>query len=255
MSYILDALKKAERERGIAQVPTLTTVHDTKMTIPHSGQWIFAGACLACLVAIVWIGIALLRTTVKPVSSSIDAGNNGRTPGQSSTPVTTPPQSSPEAIVPAKAGTALSAPVVSTGVPLTDASPNNLAAKKTATEDNPIFAPGELPRQPEIPAPLKNTSVHPQSALNKATPATTEQTPQSDASQSSPISFQESMATMNMTILMYAEAKSERIVFVNDRKYMEGDYIDGRYLLESITPEGAVLSYRGERLTLRPRAK
>ena len=69
------------------------------------------------------------------------------------------------------------------------------------------------------------------------------------------MSFHEAMATMNMTILMYAEAGSERMVFINDRKYTEGDYVDGRFLLESITPEGAVLSYEGERITLRPKSK
>ena len=38
MSYILDALKKAERERGIAKVPTLTTVHDIYER-PRNHSW------------------------------------------------------------------------------------------------------------------------------------------------------------------------------------------------------------------------
>ena len=56
---------------------------------------------------------------------------------------------------------------------------------------------------------------------------------------------------MKITVLLYEEARSERMVFINDRKYVEGDYVDGRYLLESITPDGVVLSYQGERATLR----
>ena len=42
MSYILDALKKAEQERGIAQVPTLSTVHEVAPG-PRIRQWIIPG--------------------------------------------------------------------------------------------------------------------------------------------------------------------------------------------------------------------
>ena len=45
------------------------------------------------------------------------------------------------------------------------------------------------------------------------------------------------------------------MVFINDRKYQEGDYVEGRYLLEKITPEGAVLGYQGERVLLKSRSK
>jgi hypothetical protein len=60
---------------------------------------------------------------------------------------------------------------------------------------------------------------------------------------------------MSMTVLFYAENKAERLVFINGRRYAEGDLVEGQYLLESITLEGAVLSYEGERALLRPRPK
>jgi len=42
MSYILDALKKAERERGIRRVPTLMTVHDGQ-EVQRNRLWAIAG--------------------------------------------------------------------------------------------------------------------------------------------------------------------------------------------------------------------
>jgi hypothetical protein len=45
------------------------------------------------------------------------------------------------------------------------------------------------------------------------------------------------------------------MVFINGRKYVEGDYVEDKYYLESITLDGAVLTYQNERVLLKPRAK
>ncbi len=57
---------------------------------------------------------------------------------------------------------------------------------------------------------------------------------------------------MTLNVLVYTEAAAERMVTINGKKYVQGDYIDGRYLVENITREGAVLSYHGERALLHP---
>ena len=54
MSYILDALKKAERERGLNKVPTLPTVHDIDEK-PAGRIWFYSTAALAILVVAVGI--------------------------------------------------------------------------------------------------------------------------------------------------------------------------------------------------------
>ncbi len=64
--------------------------------------------------------------------------------------------------------------------------------------------------------------------------------------------LREAMAKMTLNILVVEEAESQRKVYINGRKYVKGDLVDGLYLIESITPEGAVLSYQGERALLRP---
>ena len=60
---------------------------------------------------------------------------------------------------------------------------------------------------------------------------------------------------MTISILMYAEAEAERRVYINGRKYVEGDYVDDLYLVEKITLEGVVLNYQGERALLRTGSK
>ena len=70
-----------------------------------------------------------------------------------------------------------------------------------------------------------------------------------------PVTLKEVLNEMTLSILLYDEDKAERMVFINGRKYVEGDLVESAYLLENITLEGAVLSYRGERALLRPKAK
>ena len=43
----------------------------------------------------------------------------------------------------------------------------------------------------------------------------------------------------------------ERLVYINGKKYVRGDYVDGLYLVESIAPEGVWLRYGGQRQLLR----
>ena len=75
--------------------------------------------------------------------------------------------------------------------------------------------------------------------------------PASHSVGSNALSLREAIDKMTISVLMYSEAKAERRAYINGRKYVEGDYVDGRYLVESITLEGVALSYEGERALLR----
>jgi hypothetical protein len=56
---------------------------------------------------------------------------------------------------------------------------------------------------------------------------------------------------LRLEVFVYAERPEDRLVFINSRKYVEGQQVDGGYLLEAITPEGALLSQDGQRFLLR----
>jgi hypothetical protein len=57
---------------------------------------------------------------------------------------------------------------------------------------------------------------------------------------------------MTLDVLVYSEREAERLVFISGRKYVQGQLVGDRVLLEAITREGALLSYQGER-PCRPR--
>jgi hypothetical protein len=121
-------------------------------------------------------------------------------------------------------------------------------------EKKPAAASRET-QPPENTPPISRSLNQPQTGFGSLPPPAAEGTPAAGEPPQKPLSLREAIANMNMTILLYSEAKAERMVFINDKKYLEGDYVEGRYLLESITPDGAVLSYQGERAVLRSKAK
>ena len=60
------------------------------------------------------------------------------------------------------------------------------------------------------------------------------------------------LSKLKLTVHVYAESPADRLVFIDGRKYVPGDRIDGKALLEDITQDGAVVSFEGRRALLRP---
>ena len=50
-----------------------------------------------------------------------------------------------------------------------------------------------------------------------------------------------------------AEDETRRFVFINGRKYVEGDTLDSGAQVERITRDGAILRHHGQMVVLRPR--
>ena len=63
--------------------------------------------------------------------------------------------------------------------------------------------------------------------------------------------MRDAVAKLKLQMVVYSEVPAERLVFINDQKYLEGSAIDGNLRVESITPDGAVLTYQGTRFVLR----
>ena len=49
---------------------------------------------------------------------------------------------------------------------------------------------------------------------------------------------------LTLDVLVYSEVPAERLVFINGRKYVEGQAVNGDAVVEQITPDGAVLRRR-----------
>jgi hypothetical protein len=53
-------------------------------------------------------------------------------------------------------------------------------------------------------------------------------------------------------VLLYGATAADRMVFINGRKYVEGQHVGGDVVVERITAEGAVLAHEGRRFLLTP---
>src|SRR5262245_52789323 len=106
MSYILDALKKAERERHSAKIPTLETVHRMRWERRHpQWMWIAALVVLVNTALLIWF----LRPESMPRSSS--SSSAARAPAPAAVPAPPPPVDRPSPAAPAVATTAPVEPV------------------------------------------------------------------------------------------------------------------------------------------------
>jgi general secretion pathway protein B len=248
MSYILDALKKAERERGISKVPTLETVHDSQ-SVPQIRRWIIPGLFILCAAVILWLLLFPLRSKKDPASLHT---------AESVVPVQ---QSVAKEIAPASAK---AAPAVITQTE-TPAPAKPVTSQETPAQKTPVAViPAPPPAQAvdSRPAPAAKTPEPAQEPVGgggnpevkvRPSSATQEKPPiqEKPLNQENPLPIRAAIASMTMTIHSFSDVQAERFVFINGKKYSEGDYVDGYYRIESITPEGAVLSYEGIRATLR----
>ena len=66
-----------------------------------------------------------------------------------------------------------------------------------------------------------------------------------------PVAPGEPMPKLRLEVLVYSELPAERMVFINGRKYREGDMVADRARIETIQQDGVVLNEAGRRFTLR----
>jgi hypothetical protein len=55
---------------------------------------------------------------------------------------------------------------------------------------------------------------------------------------------------LQIQVVVYSEVPAQRMVFIDGRRYAEGEKIDPETVVERITPDGAVVTRRGQRFAL-----
>jgi general secretion pathway protein B len=113
--------------------------------------------------------------------------------------------------------------------------------------------PGATPPGPAGPprlavgAPLSGSASPPAGAATVAPPAAST----SPAATSPPSPTAGAVqGGLRLDVHVYSERPADRMVFINNRKYVEGQPVEGGLLLQEITPEGAVLTSGGQRIFL-----
>jgi general secretion pathway protein B len=257
MSYILDALKKAEKERGIARVPTLATVHESRSVQRHR-LWIIAGAILLSIAAIIWFFLpsSKIVTQQQTISQKGTESNNGAalpsTEAGEASKLVKYPQSANEAPESKSITPAADAPSSKPGLPAYEAvMRKSVESGRTSSSSGKAVAVSQESEEDSS----ASEDLSPQSQSEMDDSAANAPALNQNPIETRPASFREAADKMTLNIHVYSEAKEERLVFIDGKKYLEGDYVGGQYLLEEITPEGAVLSHEGEKAILRPGRK
>jgi len=258
MSYILDALKKAERERRRVQVPTLSTLHPTDpVARRHVWPWAVAGALLVnagLLVVLFWIPLMPPRPRTEP----------GARP-ETTAPVAVPDWPVPQTKQPAGAEprpvekTILKVPKASEeAAPPRQKTPvARMPAERQSPPERPAearvtVAPEAAPAEVTSPALRASQPARPGPAPPSAEVRLPVQAAPTQPSRESPAGLRDAFAGMRLDALVYSEVAAERMVFINGGKYLQGQVVDGKYVVEGITPDGAILTYQGQRFLLKP---
>jgi general secretion pathway protein B len=231
MSYILDALKKADQERAAGNVPDLETVHLQEPTVRKHYRWFWI---LAALFIFNGVLVALLATRH-------DAGD---APGSSSTrderisasPDTIRPQPPVErASVVRKAPL----PVVRTE-PQVQERPRAAATRPVSPRVQPKTVQ-DLPAAPPV-AVAQPSPVAVQPPVTST--ASAGRLPEWDELS---LDFRSGFSMPHMDVHVYDTDPSRRFVLVDLQKFREGDRLPNGAVIEKILPDGLQLSYQGTR--------
>lgn len=267
MSYILEALKKADRERMVGHVPDLEVVHTASAPIRRSYRWYWLLGVLLVINGLLVAGLMLrendsaepaseVATPVAPapapaqVPERVATAPAVATPRPAPVPAAPAPrqlpwkaryqpparQPEPAASVAAEAAPPASAPPATSGggrvvfmeEPLTD-EPEPVGVEAPATSLPVIGATGQAQKQ---------TTARSESVL-----------PDWD---DLPLEFRSSFEVPHIDVHVYDTDPRQRFILVNLIKYRPGDRLESGALLEQITPDGVQLLFRGKRFIYRP---
>jgi hypothetical protein len=246
MSYILDALKKAAEQRG-ESVPGFRRLATT-LPAPQDRRraWTHGGIVVACVIAAGATAFVALRSApVGPVVVATTAPEVTHVPAEAPrTPAVAPP--APRVAAPL-APRAVAPPT-----------PRVVVAPPAPRVAAPPAPPVEAPPAPRVVAPLLSIPpvAEPPRAVPARRPPSVVVAPPSVATpapmpSAPPLPATTGEAKLKLEVLVYSDVASERMVFINGRKYVQGDTVAERARIEEIQADGVVLSEQGHRFTLR----
>lgn len=247
MSFILDALKKSENERQRQAGPSLGDVQVIRRRTERP-WWAFAVGALLALNLLVLVVVLMRNGDAKPTAAPVQQQQ-----------VAPAPQPQPYAAPAPPPAQAYQTPAPTPGHFATDPSVRSLADEAGGYEDpyrtepaNPTLAgAAAVPEGPPKVRRIEPPAVTPLPAEThaKATapaPADFEVLPSANDLAASGTNLPE----LHLDIHVHSQKAAERFVFVNMRKYQEGETLKEGPTVERITAEGVILNQRGLRFLL-----
>ncbi len=214
MSFILDALKKAESERSRHNGPVLMDVRiaSGRQGLP-TWAWVLGCLLLANLLVVVLAWLLLRK------------------------PATAPPVAAAAASVAQPAAAAATIPVAAPGPAVTAPLPAAAALPTTPT----------TPTTPIMPAtPVQSVATPPVATPLPAPQPVAENLPTMQEVVASGVT----LPAMQLNLHVYDDVPAGRYVLLNGRRLREGDELSDGIRVERITPRGVVLNASGRRFLL-----
>jgi len=252
MSYILEALKRAEAERGRvtdAAQPQQDTDRPRAADVRggvralQAGWWIAMAVALACLGAwLAWMAIAGLAKSTDHPPPTTPLTNNPPPLQEMKTaavavPATDPapilmPQHAPQRNAPLRPAASLAA----------------TAERGTSEGATSILVPSssENPTVKTRPVPALALSIEPPPPRTTTAPSVTPAS--GSVAVSSPASSP--VPALQVTGVTYSDNPAHRMLIINGKVVLEGQDIEAGLTLEAITPRSAVVNQRGNRFNI-----
>jgi len=265
MSYILEALRKAERERTLGQPPRIGDVAQaqTPQGEPRSVTPWIATVALLVLVLTLLLFLLLRGQPVSAPVTSVPAAAPQPLAQQGLAPIPAPAASSAPAPQPSPSPSAENALAddaeVSTLDDLVDRPPPVIAAAPTVIGAS--LSPPSLPT-----APVSTEPEPPIAALNAGgTVASTRLAPAPQVRRMAldpapetgltrlgdmPASYRASFPNIRVDVHVYDPQPNKRFVLINGRRYREGDMLSEGPKLVEIRAQGLVMDSQGQRVLL-----
>jgi general secretion pathway protein B len=246
MSYILDALRRAEVERQRGKVPVLHAVHDGAVTVgavPDGDRRVVLPAGLAVVTMLLLLAVAAGAWLIGRRGASAEPAARAPIVAAADAPTGAVSTVNPTALAPVISASAIERPVSVTGAnarlaPVLAASP--LPALTGATV-RPSKLQGSAPdRADQVSAALASG---PPSQPALAAAAAVERVP---GLAELPEDFRRQLPTIALAGGMYSELATQRLVIVNGSVVREGDQPATDLRVVQIRPRAVVFSFRGQ---------
>ena len=250
MSFILDALRKSEHERQRQSGPALVEVAAIAPK-PKSNPWATAALALL-LVNLVGIGVLLLVRSgdappAEPTVPSTPAAAPAPAPVTQSPPTASSPPLPPPMLRPAE--------------PAAPATRNPLEEEVTGYSPGMAYEAAERAAAPPpgppavVAAPRRGGTVVYESmpdagTLTASGPPRPAGSPSRNMPTADDVAASSGLPELKLELHVYSNRAQERFVFINGAKYREGETTQEGAAVEEITPEGVIMSARGNRFLL-----
>ena len=262
MSYILDALRRADAERERGAVPSLHAQQyaslpddDEPRRRPKPIVWVVVGLTLALVAAVVWNFVGHDAPRPQAIAKAPDAA----TPAAPTAPPAATPITGSRA--PAATGAAAGA---ASAAPAETPPPVRKTVRRPpppSTAPAPATGSPDASRTSSLPAPRGTdfaVGARPGDSIAQARGADPAGVPATRGSEAGgdgrvyalrdlPEEIRRTLPTVAVSGSTYSSDRASRMLMINGQIFHEGDVVSNGLVLQQIKPRGAVFSFKGFR--------